>query len=225
MSQVKLNEENIKILAVDDHELILGSTVQVLKQRYPKVEMHTAKTAWEALEKLDKVKPNLFVVDISIPDKEGGSARSDVGINLIKTAMERYPLLPIVVQSADFRPLVKLKFAIHEHGAGFIVAEKKLTTQEMLTRVDWAFNGVTYTPKEMRSGLEIKEDWLKVLDLAFNHGLQDKAIAEQMNIGERTVRRHWSNIQDALGIYDCPEKRVNLRIQTGIRAREEGLID
>ncbi len=225
MSQALFNQEILKILVVDDHELILGSTVQVLEQHYSKVDMHTAKTAWEALEKLDKIKPQLFVVDISIPDKDGGSARSEVGINLIKTVMERYPELPIVVQSADFRPLVKLKFAIHEHGAGFIVAEKKLTKQEMLTRVDWALNGVTYTPKEMRSGLEIKEDWLRVLELAFNHGLQDKAIAEEMNISERTVRRHWSNIQDALSIYDCPEKRINLRVQTGMRAREEGLID
>lgn len=223
MSQTQVNQETIKILVVDDHELILGSTVQVLEQHYLKVDMHTAKTAWEALEKLDKVKPNLFVVDISIPDKEGGNARSEVGINLIKTVMERYPSLPIVVQSADFRPLVKLKFAIHEHAAGFIVAEKKLTKQEMLTRVDWAFGGVIYTPKEMRSGLEVKEEWLTVLDLAFNHGLQDKVIAEQMNIGERTVRRHWTNIQDVLDIY--PEEGKNLRILTGIRARKEGLID
>jgi DNA-binding NarL/FixJ family response regulator len=223
MSQTQLSQKMITILVVDDHELILGSTVQVLEQRYSKVDMHTAKTAWEALEKLDQVKPNLLVVDISMPDKEGGNARSDVGINLIKTVMERYPLLHIVVQSADFRPLVKLKFAIHEHGAGFIVAEKNLSTEEMLTRVDWAFNNVTYTPKEMRSGLEVKEEWLTVLDLAFNHGMQDKAIAEQMNIGERTVRRHWTNIQDALGVY--PEDGRNLRIQTGIRARDEGLID
>jgi DNA-binding NarL/FixJ family response regulator len=223
MSQIQLNQETIKILVVDDHELILGSTVQVLEEHYSKVDMHTAKTAWEALEKIDKIKPNLFVVDISIPDKEGGNARSEVGINLIKTVMERYPLLPIVVQSADFRPLVKLKFAIHEHGAGFIVAEKKLTTEEMLTRVDWAFSGVTYTPKEMRSGLEVKEEWLTVLDLAFNHGLQDKAIAEQMKVAERTVRRHWTNIQDALGVY--PEEGKNLRIQTCIRAKKEGLID
>jgi DNA-binding NarL/FixJ family response regulator len=223
MSQALSNQEVLKILVVDDHELILGSTVQVLEQHYSKVDMHTAKNAWEALEKLDNVKPNLFVVDISIPDKDGGSARSEVGINLIKTVMERYPELPIVVQSADFRPLVKLKFAIHEHGAGFIVAEKKLTKQEMLTRVDWAFGGVIYTPKEMRSGLEVKEEWLTVLDLAFNHGLQDKVIAEQMNIGERTVRRYWTNIQDVLGIY--PEDGKNLRILTGIRARHEGLID
>ena len=80
-----------------------------------------------------------------------------------------------------------------------------------------------FTPREMRNGLEIKPEWLEVIELAFNESLQDKAIAEKMSVAERTVRHYWSKVQDALEVY--PEKGKNIRTMTQIRAREEGLLD
>ncbi|MEO1352887.1 MAG: LuxR C-terminal-related transcriptional regulator, partial [Cyanobacteria bacterium J06635_15] len=68
-----------------------------------------------------------------------------------------------------------------------------------------------------------RPEWLEVLQLAFREGLQDKAIAEKMSISERTVRHYWTKVQDALGVY--PNAGKNIRIQTEIRSREEGLID
>ena len=62
--------------------------------------------------------------------------------------------------------------------------------------------------------------------MAFEKGLQDKAIAEEMSISIRTVRLYFNKLQDALGIY--PEDyggQINLRTQTGIEARKMGLIE
>ena len=72
-------------------------------------------------------------------------------------------------------------------------------------------------------GGEVKPEWLEVLILAFQEGLQDKAIAERMQITTRTVLHYWTKIRDVLGVY--PEEGKNLRIQTEMRAREEGFID
>ena len=69
----------------------------------------------------------------------------------------------------------------------------------------------------------MKPEWLKLLNLAFEKGLQDKAIAENMCVSERMVRHYWSKLQDVLNIY--PEEGKNIRIQTEIKARSEGLID
>jgi hypothetical protein len=44
-----------------------------------------------------------------------------------------------------------------------------------------------------------------------------------MHRAERSVRTYWTKIQDVLGVY--PEEGKNMRIQTEIRARQEGLID
>jgi DNA-binding NarL/FixJ family response regulator len=113
---------------------------------------------------------------------------------------------------------------IDAHEGGFTVADKNLPVSEMLKRVEWALEGVNYTPPQMKDkSLEVKPEWLEVLDLAFREELQDKEIAKRMGVVEKTVRNYWSKIQNALGVYPDPSK--NLRIQTEVRARERGLID
>ena len=212
-----------KILIVDDHELVLDGTVQALKQQYPEADILTAQSPQTAFSQLEYGQPDLLVVDLSMPESSGDTARPGTGIQLLKTLMERYPTLNIVVQSAHVRSLVQLKLAISGHEGGFTVADKSLPLKEMLTKVDWALQGLIFTPKEMRNGLEVKPEWLQVLQLAFQHSLQDKAIAERMNISERTVRHYWTKIQDVLDVY--PDEGVNMRVQTGVRAREAGLLD
>ena len=92
----------------------------------------------------------------------------------------------------------------------------------MLDMLDWAIKGVTHT-KVLNTSLELKPEWLEVLNLAFKEGLQDKAIAKKMFKSERMIRHYWSKIQDVLEIY--PSEGANIRSLTLIRAREEGLID
>lgn len=212
-----------KFVVIDDHEAVLSGTVAVLRQHYPDVEIEIAQTGQQALQQIAETKPDLVVMDLAIPDVPGATARPDVGIQLLKTLLKNYPSLNIVVQSAHVRSLVRLKPEISTHEGGFAVVDKSLPMKDMLTRVDWALQGLLYTPKEMRTGLEIKPEWLEVLQLAFGEGLQDKAIAERMRVSERSVRHYWSKIQDALEVY--PDAGKNIRIQTEMRSREEGLID
>ncbi|MDX2243138.1 MAG: response regulator transcription factor [Leptolyngbyaceae cyanobacterium bins.302] len=211
------------ILVVDDHELVLEGTVNALKQYYPEIHIITASTATDALEQVKAYHPHLVVMDLAMPAATGSPARTETGIDLLKTLMDDYPTLNIVVQSAHSKSLVRLRLAISNHEGGFVVADKSLPMKEMLTKVNWAQDGVFHTPKELRSGMEVKPEWLDLLKLAFREGLQDKAIAERMNVSERSVRHYWTKIQDVLGVY--PDDGKNIRIQTELRAREEGLID
>jgi len=128
-----------------------------------------------------------------------------------------------VVQTADPKPLIRLKSLINDHEGGFTIADKQLPTESMLRQVDLSLQGLSVTPREMRSGLEMKADWLTLLQLAFNEGLTDGAIAERMNVAERTVRHYWTKVQDTLEVY--PEKGKNIRIQTEMQARAAGLLD
>jgi DNA-binding NarL/FixJ family response regulator len=213
----------LKLLVVDDHESVLGGTVSALEKEYPNAEIRTATTAQTARESLSYGMPNVLVMDLSIPEAAGQPSEIDAGIELLRSLLETYPELNIVVQSAHVRSLVRLKPAIDIHQGGFTIADKNLPMKEMLTKVDWSLKGLIYTPRDMRTGIEVKPEWLEVLRLAFKEGLQDKAIADEMNVSERTVRHYWTKVQDALDVY--PEAGKNIRIQTEIRAREEGLID
>ena len=215
----------MKIIIIDDHELVLAGTLDVLRREYPEAEILTAQTVQSAQNQLQKFQPDIVVMDLSIPEKPGETAHTDTGIQLLRDVMKNYPTLNLVVQSTYVRALIRIKPNIDAHKGGFTVADKSLSSKEMLTRVNWALQGLTHTKdiKGMKTGLEFKPEWLTVLTLAFQKGLQDKAIAELMCVSERMVRHYWTKVQDALDVY--PEEGKNIRIQTEMRAREEGLID
>lgn len=212
-----------RILIIDDHEMVLGGTKAVLAGQYPEAEIYEARTAQQGVEQVRTVNPDVAVVDLSMPEVVGEAAKVDTGIQLLRQVMEEFPALNIVVQSAHVKSLIRIKSAISNHEGGFTIADKSLSMKEMLTKVEWAAQGVVFTPKEMRTGLDLRPEWLEVLKLAFEEGLQDKMIGERMSIAERTVRHYWSKIQDVLDVY--PDEGKNIRIQTEKRAREEGLID
>lgn len=211
-----------KMLVIDDHALILNGTLERLNKHYPEARIVTAKTAQEAQEQVEMGQLELVIMDLSLPEKLGKTATVEVGLQLLQNLMSNYPHLNLMVQSSYVKVLVRLKHSIDSHQGGFTIADKGLSETEMLMRVNWAMQGVTHT-KELKNGLEVKPEWLEVLRLAFEEGLQDKAIAKHINVSERMVRHYWTKLQDVLDIY--PEDDKNLRVLTLKRSREEGLID
>lgn len=223
MAKTLAQPEKQTFLVVDDHALVLGGTLSILKQDYPATEILTALTAEEALQQIEQMTPDLVIADLVMPQTSGETAQANSGLQLLKTLMEQYPSLNIVVQSAHVRTLVWLKPSIDNHMGGFTVVDKSQPMKELLTMVDWALHERIYTPREIRNGLQLKPAWMKVLQFAFQESLQDTAIAKRMNVSERTVQYYWTKIRDVLEVY--PDNDKNLRIQTEVRAREEGLID
>ncbi|MEH2097941.1 response regulator transcription factor [Nostoc sp.] len=216
----------MKILLIDDHQLILTGTFNLLQQQYPKADIVKVKTVYDALEEIATSSFDLIFMDLSIPEKAGTIAQIDTGINLLQKLLQKYPQQNFLVQSSYVKALVRIKYEIDEHQGGFAIADKGLSEQEMLTRVYIAIQGATHT-QDIKNGLELKPEWLEVLKLAFEKGLTDKLISEQMYRSERAVRTYWTKIQDVLGLYpeDCKKQGKNIRIQTEILARKEGLID
>jgi DNA-binding NarL/FixJ family response regulator len=216
----------LRILIIDDHQLILTGTVNVLQKQYPKAAIARARTSADALLKIADCEFDLIVMDLSIPEQAGAIAYIDTGINLLQKLLRLYPQQNFVVQSSYVKALIRVKHEIDEHQGGFAIADKGLSESDMLIRVSLALQGATHT-KDIKTGLELKPEWLEVLKLAFEKGLTDRLISESMYKSERAVRAYWTKIQDVLGVYpeDCRKKGKNMRIQTEIRARQEGLID
>ena len=223
MSQDLPEQGTLKILVVDDHELILSGTLDLLKRHYPQAEILTAKTTQNALQQVEAFEPDLVIMDLSLPETFGDTAEINRGIKSLRTLMKNYPTLNLVVQSSYVKALVRIKPDIDTHEGGFTVADKGLSSQEMLSRIDLALLGVTHTKDLKMPPGEVKPEWIEVLNLAFSEGLEDKVIAERMGLALRTVRHYWTKVQDVLGVY--PEGGKSLRIQTEKRAREEGFID
>jgi len=219
-------EKKLSILVVDDHQLILTGTLDVLKREYPESDIFKAQTAKETLSQFKCHQFELIVMDLSIPNEPKETAEINTGIKLLQTLLKEYPHQNIMVQTSYVKALIRIKHEIDNHQGGFAIADKGLPESEMLMRANLALNGATHT-KDIKTGIELKPEWLDVLRLAFKESLTDKAIAERMYKSERAVRTYWTKVQDVLGVYpeDCKQGGKNMRIQTEVRSREEGLID
>ncbi len=218
-----------KILIVESYEIFLNGTIKILRSYYPNAVIHAATTVENALYQVEIFKPELVITDICIAQNVGEATRINNGMQLLQKLLSDYPQINILVQSTCIKTLVRMKSEIDNHPSGFVVADKSLTTQETLQRVDWAMQGLTHTKgiKAINSGLEIKPEWIRLLNLAFEEGFQDKAIAAHICVSERMVRHYWFKLQVMLDINveELRNQGKNLRVITHIRAREEGLID
>ena len=220
---------NQKFFVVDSQQLWVDETIKVLHSRYPQADILAATNAVDFLNQLSTYKPDLVVMDISIAEKNGEIPLVNTGMQLLKKIMLNYPQLNIVVQSSHLKKLVRIKPEIDSRIRGFTVADKSLSSDEFLRRVEWSLHGLINTKDipYINSASQVKPEWLRLLDLAFGEGLQDRIIARHICVSERMVRHYWERLQDALGL-DCDELKnqgKNLRIVTQIRAREVGLID
>ena len=220
--------EKLHFLVVDDHESVLRGTVPALQNAYPTAEIATAQSYAEAEKIMSEMKPNLMVVDLSIPMISGEAATPDVGLKLVERLLTGTLLggnwAPnVAVLSTDINPLVRLKATIKAYEGGFAAMDKALPLQEMIQYIGFAMRGSVYLPQTVKSRPELHAKWIELLHLRFDEGLNDKAIAKRMGTSDRTIRNYWIRIQDALLIADDPDK--DLRVQIEIEARQIGLIN
>jgi DNA-binding NarL/FixJ family response regulator len=222
MSHSSTQEQPVEILIVDDHRLLLNGTISLVSDRFPNAQIRSCQTVQDARTQVREHLPDLAIVDLSLPETSGTAANVEQGLGLLKFLMQNYPQLNLMVQSSNVKALIRIMPEIDNHQGGFTIADKSLPIDTFLMRMEWAMLGLTHT-KDLQSDVEVKPEWLEVMRLAFEEGLQDKAIALSMHKSERMIRHYWSKIQDALEIY--PEEGKNMRAQTQRKARETGLID
>ena len=217
-----LFSKTCKILIVDDHDLMLRGTVDFIQENFPNANIYLASHIEDAWSKVNQIDLDLVLLDLSLPQTQGGNSRVEYGLKFLEQLMENYPELNLTIQSSNIKSLIRLIPEIDNHLGGFTIADKILPINTIITRVKWAIEGINYT-QEIQKNLEIKPEWIEVLTLAFEDGLQDKAIAIKMSKSQRMFRNYWSKIRDVLGVY--PDENQNIRTITQIRARETGLID
>jgi NarL family two-component system response regulator LiaR len=210
----------IRILIVDDHAIVREGQRALIETEPGMALVGEATNGVEAIELARTLKPDVILMDLSMPGMDGIEA-----IETIKT------------QNADARILVLTSFAEDEKvftavkaGAlGYLL--KEATPDEILravrnvNRSEPAMNP-TIANKLMRelqreSNLPptdepITERELDVLKLVAR-GLSNQEIAEELVISERTVRTHVSNILAKLHLAN--------RTQATLYALRQGFVD
>jgi DNA-binding NarL/FixJ family response regulator len=185
----------VPVVVVDDHRMVVLG-LRTLFHNRPEVEVVAwAHDAEEALEASRSHRPRVAVLDLAL---EG----SDVdGLELSRRMRGELPDTEVVLYTGvDELGLAEKAFAAGAKG----VVSKGDQSGDLLKAVLLASRGKTYTSPafaaraDSRDFEELSPKQLSALRL-LAQGLERKAIAEKMGIGDETFKTHLSEVRRKLG--------------------------
>jgi len=196
----------IKVLLAEDHVIVREGTRDLI-QREPDMEVvGEAGDGEEAIEMVNKVRPDVVIMDISMPKLSG--------IEATKQIKALHPATVVLILTAYDND--QYIFALLEAGAaGYLL--KNVRGRELIdaVRAVYAGESVLYptvarrvisqlvspfsSTTEARVTEPLSEREMEVLKLAAK-GISNKDIAEQLFLSPRTVQAHLGNIFNKLGV-------------------------
>ena len=210
----------VKIIITDDHRMFRETLRKVLTTEGIAEVLAEASNGAELLELLDTHKPDLLLMDISMPVMDG--------IEATRKAIEKQPGLKVLTLSSFGDE--KYYFNMIEAGAkgfvvknaGFAELEKAIMTvasgeswfsSELLQKVILSFSNKA--PKEIP--VEFSDREVEIIKLICE-GLTNEQIAEKVFLSFDTVKWHRSNILSKTGatntaglvMYAIKNKIVNI---------------
>ncbi|MGM0418099.1 MAG: response regulator [Thermodesulfobacteriota bacterium] len=201
--------EKKRILIIDDHPLFregLKSIVESHKEIEISGEAGTAKSG---ITMIKKIKPDLAIVDISLPDKNG--------INLTRELLESYPDLKILIVSMHAK-IDYISEAFQAGAKGYIA--KDSASDRLIQGIKTVLSGdffldssVSHQVVEKLMQFPVKQ--AKINDNEYGkltpreqevmrllaEGEPPKEIADQLCISPKTVENHRANIMKKLDIH------------------------
>jgi len=186
----------MKILLVDDHQLVRAGLVLVLKQMEDGVELVEAGTGREAIAAEEAATDlDLVLMDLDLPEGSGLEALSVINA--------KNPSLPVVILSA-MEDQAMVSRAMELGARGFI--PKSASGEVMLNSLRLVLSGGICLPPGYGEAVRgegnmelpnLTQRQLEVLRL-MAQGNSNKEIARDLGISENTVRVHISAIISAM---------------------------
>ena len=200
----------IKVAIVDDHSVVRIGIKYVLKTEPRLAFVGEASTGEEALPLVERVKPDILLLDVRMPGMDG--------LAVLKEVLARYPEQKIVMLTTslaeeDVYQSLKLgaKGYVVKDNAPAKIVEAILTVAEGGRYIE----EVAQTAYEVRSGergLSPRE--LDVLKFV-SKGCANTEIAELLGVSHNTVKNHLKAIFEKMGAADRAEA-VALALRRGV---------
>ncbi len=200
----------LRILLVDDHEIVRVGLRSLLERHPDFVVVDEAGTAREALEKALIHRPDVVVMDIRLPGGDGISACREIKQQLPKTnviMLTSYAEDEMLFEAIDagaagyvLRQIGgdELIRAIERIGRGEALLDPQVTQQVLrrLREASWQERAAAFA--------DLTEQELRVLSLVAE-GRTNREIARMLYLGEGTVRNYVSNILSKLNLTNRAE--------------------
>jgi DNA-binding NarL/FixJ family response regulator len=206
----------IRVLVVDDHEVLSASLAHVLDDEPDLVSVGVAGSLERARAMIPTTAPDVVLLDHRLPDGDGVSAITELrGLR---------PGMKVVVLTASAADHV-LVAAIEAGASGFVSKSRSLAELTKAVRAAAAGEAVIspellarLLPRLHRSGrpraTDLTEREREVLGLLAD-GLSNAAIAEQLVVSVHTVRNHIANLSAKLGAHSKLEA-LSIAVREGL---------
>jgi DNA-binding NarL/FixJ family response regulator len=204
-SELKL----IRILTVDDHPLLRQGLAALVNAESDMKLVAEASNGEEAVEKFRLHRPDITLMDLQLPDLTGVEA-----ITLIRREFPDARIIVLTTYTGDAQVLRALKAG----ACGYIL--KRQVPKELLDGIRAVHSGQKRIPSEIAADLvehakdELTPREVDVLRL-IAAGNANKQIADQLSIGEASVKSHVANILSKLGANDRAHA-VTIGLRRGI---------
>jgi len=198
------------VLIVDDHPIVRQGLTLLINREPDLAVCGDAEEAASALSRIEELKPDLIVVDISLNGPDG--------LDLLKSIRARDPNLPVLILSMLDESLYAER-ALRAGANGYIM--KQEATDRVLVAIRRILAGEIYVSDRIANrmlhrfagGVQI-EDRSPIADLTdrelevfrlIGEGHGTRQIAEQLHISVKTVESYQAHIKEKLSLKNARE--------------------
>lgn len=217
---IRVEMSKITVVIADDHELFRQGTRNLIENEEDIEVVGEAVNGKEAIEMVEKLKPDIVLMDISMPEVNGIEATKRIKIIRPSTAV-------IILTAYDNDKYIS---ALLEAGAaGYLL--KNVRGTELINAIRSVFTGESVLhpviaqkvlsrfasdkgKHEPVQDIEISERELEILKLAAK-GMSNQDIADSVFVSRRTVQTHLANIFRKMDVSSRTEA-VLRSIKTGL---------
>lgn len=210
----------IRIMIADDHSMVREGLKSLLELEENFEVIEQAENGTDCLEKLEKVVPDVLLLDINMPSMDG--------LEVLSKMKEDKSKVKILLLTAHNESEYLMK-AVDLGIDGYVL--KDAPSSLLIKAINSVFNDEIFIQPSLVPILddkieEKKQDEIKIESLTKRElevlkllaiGMYNKEIGENLDITERTVKNHVFNIFKKIGVSD--------RTQAAVFAIRNSLID
>ncbi len=201
----------VKVMIADDHSMIREGLKQLLELEGDFEVIEEACDGEDCLEKLATVRPDILLLDINMPKMNG--------LEVLQKIKEKKIKVKVLVLTVHNEVEYLLK-AVDIGVNGYLLKDSE--SAELKKAILAVVDGDDYIQPSLIPVLNAKmidrnKDNVKIESLTrremevlklLSVGMYNKEVAEQLNISERTVKNHVSNIFKKIGVTDRTQAAV-----------------
>lgn len=209
---------NVKVLLVDDHEIVRKGLISILRLE-PEFEIAgEASSADEAVEKASNLRPDVVILDLKMPDCHGADTTRRI---IAASPLAKVLILTAYIEEKDVCE------CLSSGAKGYVL--KDVDTRRLLDQIKALSRGEEVFDRRVleivvnrfrdKGRSESKRSLLTTQETAIirhvAEGLTNKQIAQRMILSENTIKSYLQDIMNKLGVNNRAEL-VNKAMKSGI---------